>query len=97
MHPSVAELGITDMEVAKVRFERAFRVSADDAAETILRGVQKNARRVLIGNDARMLDLFQRLLPGTYHGLLARVARYTMAKERRNAPAAPRKPAPSPR
>jgi hypothetical protein len=28
---------------------RGFRVTADDADETILRGVQRNARRVLMG------------------------------------------------
>jgi len=50
----------------------------DDAAEVILRGVQKNARRVLIGADARILDAIQRLFPGTYHHFMARFARSRM-------------------
>jgi NAD(P)-dependent dehydrogenase (short-subunit alcohol dehydrogenase family) len=75
VHPSMADLGVDDLAAAPRRFERAFRVSADDAAETILRGVQKNARRVLIGTDARVLDLLQRILPGRYHGLVSWTAR----------------------
>ena len=31
-----------------------------------VRGVLRNAPRILVGNDARALDLLQRLLPGTY-------------------------------
>jgi NAD(P)-dependent dehydrogenase (short-subunit alcohol dehydrogenase family) len=75
VHPSMADLGIDDLEEARNRFERGFRVSADDAAETILRGVQKNARRVLIGVDAHVIDLMQRIVPGRYHGLLVHVSR----------------------
>jgi len=37
-----------------------------------LRGVSKNARRVLVGSDAKALDLLQRLFPGSYHGVIAR-------------------------
>ncbi|MBX3225943.1 MAG: SDR family NAD(P)-dependent oxidoreductase [Labilithrix sp.] len=82
MHPSMADLGVTDPELSRREFEKAFRVTADDAAEQILRGVQRNARRVLIGTDARLLDVFQRLLPGTYHGVLARITRRVLAKQR---------------
>ncbi len=100
VHPSMAELGVDDSDEAKTRFERAFRVSADEAAETILRGVQKNARRVLIGTDARIIDLMQRLLPGSYHGVLARVSRRvltggrTRTASRAAEPAAPPQPKP---
>jgi NAD(P)-dependent dehydrogenase (short-subunit alcohol dehydrogenase family) len=75
IHPSMADLGIDDLEGAKRNFEMAFRVSADDAAETILRGVQKNARRVLIGTDARIIDFLQRTLPGRYHPIIAATSR----------------------
>lgn len=79
-HASLSELGIQDVANAGRRFEKAFRVSADDAAEVILRGVQKNARRVLIGTDAHLLDAMQRLVPGRYHGLVARVAQRVLAR-----------------
>jgi len=80
MHPSMADLGVGDLEQTKSRFERAFRVSADDAAETILRGVQKNARRVLVGADAHVIDLVQRIMPGSYHGMLARMSRRILGR-----------------
>lgn len=80
IHASVSDLGITDVDRARKRFERAFRITADDAAETILRGVQKNSRRVLIGNDAKALDFIQRILPNRYHALFAFVGRRTMQK-----------------
>ncbi len=78
MHPSLAELGVTQLDAVGRRFERQFRVTADEAAEVILRGVQRNARRVLIGTDARLLDLMQRVFPGSYHGIVTRVARRLM-------------------
>jgi NAD(P)-dependent dehydrogenase (short-subunit alcohol dehydrogenase family) len=49
-----------------IRFSAMARTSADGAAAAIVRGVRRNAPRVLIGADARGLDLLQRLLPGRY-------------------------------
>lgn len=80
VHPSLKELGIEDVDAARAGFERAFRVTAEDAAAAILRGVQKNARRVLIGTDARILDLLQRVVPGRYHALLAHSARRLLSR-----------------
>ena len=48
------------------RFTAVARTSPDQAADAIVRGVLRNKPRVLIGNDARGLDLLQRLLPGKY-------------------------------
>lgn len=84
MHVSLTDLGV-DLATAQKRFERAFRVSPDDAADTILRGVRRNARRVLIGNDARIFDLIQRIVPGGYHGLLARTSRRVLARRAKTA------------
>jgi NAD(P)-dependent dehydrogenase (short-subunit alcohol dehydrogenase family) len=75
VHPSVADLGVRDLEGAHGRFERLFRISAEGAANIILRGVQRNARRVLVGADARFIDVMQRALPAAYQGLIARAAR----------------------
>lgn len=75
VHPSMADLGVTDLEGASRRFEKAFRVTADAAAETILRGVQRNAPRVLIGTDARFIDFLHRVFPGSYQSLIARTSR----------------------
>jgi NAD(P)-dependent dehydrogenase (short-subunit alcohol dehydrogenase family) len=75
---SLKDLGLGDsMQPAQVplAFERAFRTTSDEAAATILRGVRRNARRVLIGGDARALDLLQRLFPAGYQRLATAVAR----------------------
>jgi len=53
-------------EKAIADFERLFRTTAEQAATTILNGVKRNKRRVLIGNDAKAIDLMQRLLPTFY-------------------------------
>ncbi len=47
-------------------FERVALTSAESAAEQIIRGVQRNRRRVLVGADARLCDLVVRLFPGSY-------------------------------
>lgn len=85
-HPSIRDLGVTDIEASKKQFEIAFRMSPDDAAETILRGIQKNARRVLVGNDAKFADGLQRLVPGSYHALIAFFGRRVLSASRRRQP-----------
>jgi short-subunit dehydrogenase len=54
------------------RFEQLARTSPQAAAQRIVRGIERNDPRILIGWDARLLDLFQRLRPATYWALLAR-------------------------
>jgi NAD(P)-dependent dehydrogenase (short-subunit alcohol dehydrogenase family) len=78
MHDSLRDIGVKDPEGSRGEFEKLFRVTAEDAALAMLRGVERNSRRVLIGRDAKMLDVLQRLMPSTYQGILARVARRTM-------------------
>jgi short-subunit dehydrogenase len=56
-------------------FEKMFRTTAEEASRKILTGVQRNARRVLIGVDARGADAMQRLLPGGYQGLVTTALR----------------------
>ncbi|WP_025898388.1 SDR family NAD(P)-dependent oxidoreductase [Sneathiella glossodoripedis] len=55
------------------RFDALAKTSPAQAAETILNGVVSNKRRVLIGNDARILDFVQRLMPTRYGSFLNRV------------------------
>jgi short-subunit dehydrogenase len=54
------------------RFAKVARTSAQTAAQRIIRGIERNQPRILIGNDARLLDLVQRLRPATYWALLMR-------------------------
>jgi short-subunit dehydrogenase len=54
------------------RFEAVARTTPQAAALRIITGIEKNQPRILIGNDARFMDLLQRLRPGTYWAVLAR-------------------------
>jgi short-subunit dehydrogenase len=54
------------------RFEKLARTTPQEAARRIVRGIERNDPRILIGWDARLLDLLQRLRPSTYWRLLAR-------------------------
>jgi short-subunit dehydrogenase len=54
------------------RFEQLARTTPEAAALRIVRGIERNDPRILIGWDARLLDLFQRLRPATYWALLGR-------------------------
>jgi short-subunit dehydrogenase len=54
------------------RFETAARTTPKDAALRIIKGIERNEPRILIGNDARFMDLLQRFRPGTYWAPLQR-------------------------
>jgi len=54
------------------RFDKLARTTPAAAALRIIQGIEKNAPRVLIGNDARYMDLLQRFRPATYWAALAR-------------------------
>jgi len=55
---------------ATEKFASMFLTSAKTAAATILRGVDRQAPRVLIGPDARFIDVVQRLAPARYWSLM---------------------------
>jgi short-subunit dehydrogenase len=54
------------------RFDAVAKTTPQAAALRIIRGIEKNEPRILIGNDARFMDLLQRLRPGTYWRVMAR-------------------------
>ena len=55
------------------RFDTEFaKTTAPAAAATIIKGIEKNAPRVLIGSDAKFMDLLQRFRPGRYFSVLQR-------------------------
>jgi short-subunit dehydrogenase len=62
------------------RFEAMAKTTPAAAALRIIAGIEKNQPRILIGNDARFMDLLQRLRPGTYWAVLARRIEKAMAK-----------------
>lgn len=68
-----AGIPITAADEARTKIynERLLRLSPDDAAATILKGVNRDRPRVLVGTDAKILDLLSRQLPGSYQRLIA--------------------------
>jgi NAD(P)-dependent dehydrogenase (short-subunit alcohol dehydrogenase family) len=71
----VAREGRPSREEMIARFDQLARTTPEAAARVILRGVKRNARRVLIGADARVISALQRLLPARYQALIVRQAR----------------------
>ena len=53
-------------------FEQIARTTSDSAAAQIVAGIRSGRSRVLVGTDAKLLDLLARSLPQRYTGLLLR-------------------------
>jgi len=62
--------GSTDRDLQIKRFDGLARTSPEEAARVILEGVKKKRARILIGGDARVIDLVQRLFPASYERVL---------------------------
>jgi short-subunit dehydrogenase len=62
-----------DAEDLGQRFEKLAGTTPAAAAERIIRGIERNEPRILIGWDARLLDIIQRMRPARYWALLERV------------------------
>ena len=59
-----------DTDAARERFDKLLNTTtAESAARQILRAVERNSRRVLVGPDAKFLDLLVRLLGSWYQPL----------------------------
>ncbi len=56
-------------------FDKLAATTAEEAARQIVRAIEKNQKRLLIGKDAKMLDLMARTLPNHYDVLLGLGAR----------------------
>lgn len=54
------------------RFDAIAKTTPQAAALRIIRGIENNEPRILIGNDARFMDILQRLRPATYWAPLQR-------------------------
>ena len=67
---SVAALG-QDPADAKQGFERLFITSPKRAAQVIIKAIEKDKRRAMIGPDAHLINLVAKLPPSTYQRVLA--------------------------
>lgn len=70
MNDSLKSLGMNPEKSAKA-FNKLLRMPAEDASQQILDAVLKNKRRLLIGNDAKAIDIMQRILPTGYQKVTA--------------------------
>ncbi|MEU2005747.1 hypothetical protein ACH47B_30885 [Rhodococcus sp. NPDC019627] len=76
---AVHAVGVYGDEVARSFEERIARTDPDDAARLFLRGVERGKARLLVGQDARVVDAvtMQRLLPAAKRlGKWQRCGRY---------------------
>jgi NAD(P)-dependent dehydrogenase (short-subunit alcohol dehydrogenase family) len=74
----VGDTGIADRSREEVvqEFEKEIaRLSPDEAAEIIVDGIRRENGRILVGVDAKLLDIMQRIVPGSYPEPLARIIR----------------------
>jgi NAD(P)-dependent dehydrogenase (short-subunit alcohol dehydrogenase family) len=72
-----------DPDMAAKMFARAALTSPEKAARVILRGVEKNRARILIGPDGRAMAAMPRLLGAGYAGLLAHAGRLSNSRSDR--------------
>lgn len=75
MNDSVKSVGL-DPTTSTQNFDKLLRTSPDDAAKVILKAVQKDSRRALIGPDAYVIDVMQRLLPTSYQRIVSLSTRF---------------------
>jgi NAD(P)-dependent dehydrogenase (short-subunit alcohol dehydrogenase family) len=57
------------------RFARLLRMPPAEAGEIIVRGVERRKARILVGSDAKLGALIERVFPVSYWGVLSRLAR----------------------
>ncbi len=74
---SLRSLGVNPKESRK-NFEKLFITEPEKAAEIILKAVQKNKQRVLVGPDAYVIDGLARLLPGAYQHIVKKLVLRSM-------------------
>ncbi len=70
MNNSVQSLGMDPLK-SQDAFDKLLRTPTDDAAQQILEAVRKDRRRLLIGADAKAVDVIQRILPQGYQKIFA--------------------------
>ncbi len=65
IHNDISGHAVSPQKLA-ADFDKMASTSAEEAARQIVRAIEKNQKRLLIGADAKVLDAVQRLLPNHY-------------------------------
>lgn len=75
--------GDHDQKATAAFFDRYLaRMTSEDAAEVIIEGVRKNKARILVGTDAKILDLSVRLVASKYQWVSAELTGWALSKAR---------------
>lgn len=69
MNDSIRSLGMNPAKASRA-FNKVLKTPPEVAAKIILDAVRKNKARILIGNDAKILDIIQRITPTHYSNAL---------------------------
>ncbi|MFT4396529.1 SDR family NAD(P)-dependent oxidoreductase [Gordonia lacunae] len=73
--------GDHDQKATAALFDRYLaRMTSEDAADVIIEGVRKNKARILVGTDAKILDLAVRLVASKYQWVSAKLTGWAMSK-----------------
>ncbi|OUS28215.1 short-chain dehydrogenase [Gammaproteobacteria bacterium 45_16_T64] len=84
MSSSVKKAIGMDKDDSIKEFEQSFITTAETAANTIIKAVQKNKRRILIGPDARFYDLISRAMPAGYQKVFTEAIRWRGKYKQKN-------------
>jgi NAD(P)-dependent dehydrogenase (short-subunit alcohol dehydrogenase family) len=76
--------GMTKDIAVDIYEKELFKMEAGEAAKIIIAGIKKNERRILVGTDAKVIDLITRLFPKTAVNLSNMFSRYLGRKYTRN-------------
>jgi len=68
-------VGVSEEEIARrhARYRKLLRLPPEIAGETIVRGIERRQRRILVGSDAKTIAIITRLLPVSYWKALMRL------------------------
>ncbi|OUC78248.1 SDR family NAD(P)-dependent oxidoreductase [Gordonia lacunae] len=73
--------GDHDQKATAALFDRYLaRMTSEDAADVIIDGVRKNKARILVGTDAKILDIAVRLVASKYQWVSAKLTGWAMSK-----------------
>ena len=64
-------IGAQEAEERLKQVDRLLRMPPQRAGEIIVTGIERNAARILVGNDAKIVSLLERIMPVNYWRLLA--------------------------
>ena len=67
-------------QVAALYDQEIFRTSAEKAATIIIKGIKNNQQRIMVGYDAKILDILMRLFPQMVVNISAKVAKQVSRK-----------------